>query len=189
MPVIAVTLIEGYDAATRQRLCERLTDAAMATIDAPAEAVTVFINEGAPAGYMRGRAPKTPGPAPTPPAELCLEFLAALEARELDCARGLTGQGFRMAFPGPVVFDDFAALLDWAAPRYRRIAKAIERVEESPLGETVAVYVSGTLHGERPDGTAFEGIRFIDRFEVRAGKIVSQDVWNDLAESGVLMDG
>ena len=28
MPVISVTLITGYDTATRQRLCERLTDAA-----------------------------------------------------------------------------------------------------------------------------------------------------------------
>ncbi len=29
---------------------------------------------------------------------------------------------------------------------------------------------------------AFEGIRFIDRFEVTAGKITRQDVWNDIAE-------
>ena len=53
------------------------------------------------------------------------------------------------------------------------------------MGEVVAVYVTGTLHGERPDGTPFEGIRFIDRFEVKAGKILKQDVWNDLAEAGV----
>ncbi len=44
MPVITVTLIEGYDAATRRRLGERLTDAAMATIAAPVEGVTVIIN-------------------------------------------------------------------------------------------------------------------------------------------------
>jgi len=32
----------------------------------------------------------------------------------------------------------------------------------------------------------FEGIRFIDRFESRGGRFTRQDVWNDLAESGVL---
>jgi hypothetical protein len=32
------------------------------------------------------------------------------------------------------------------------------------------------------DGTAFSGIRFIDRFEVAGGLIRRQDVWNDLAE-------
>ncbi|MFK7944481.1 MAG: tautomerase family protein, partial [Paracoccaceae bacterium] len=132
MPVIQVTLIEGYSAAARQRLCERLTDAAMATIQAPAEAVTVFINEVAPAAYMRGRTPKTPGAAVPPPAELSLDFLQALEARDLDRARELIADEFQMTFPGGQVFDDFGALLNWAAPRYRKIAKRIERVEESP---------------------------------------------------------
>ena len=61
------------------------------------------------------------------------------------------------------------------------MAKAIERVEEAPLGARVAVYISGTLHGEWTDGGPFEGIRFIDRFEVTGGKIVLQEVWNDLA--------
>ena len=161
MPVINVTLIAGYDDATRQRLCERLTDAAMATIAAPADAVTVFINEVQPSSYMRGRTPKVPGPSPTPPAELCLAFLDALGKRDLDVARAQIGDGFEMIFPGPVRFTDFAGLIAWAAPRYRSIAKQIDRVEEAPMGETVGVYVSGTLHGETPDGTPFSGIRFM----------------------------
>ena len=37
--------------------------------------------------------------------------------------------------------------------------------------------------GEWPDGTAFEGIRFIDRFVVVDGKITDQRVWNDLGEA------
>lgn len=183
MPVISVTLIEGYDAATHQRLCERLTDAAMATIDAPADAVTVFVNEVRPARYMRGRTARTPGPALRPPAELCLEFLEAQGSRKLDRARALCATGFEMVFPGPARFTAFEDLVAWAAPRYRSVAKRIERVEEAPLGETVAVWITGTLFGERLDGSAFEGIRFVDRFEVGAGKIRRQDVWNDLAES------
>ncbi|MEM7212709.1 MAG: tautomerase family protein [Pseudomonadota bacterium] len=185
MPVINVTLIAGYDDATRQRLCERLTDAAMATIVAPAEAVTVFVNEVQPSSYMRGREAKVPGPAPTPPAELCLDFLDALGARNLEHATSLIDEGFEMVFPGPARFTDFSDLMNWASPRYRTIGKKIDRVDEAPLGETVAVYVTGTLYGETPDGTPFERIRFIDRFEVHAGKILRQEVWNDLAETGV----
>ena len=183
MPVITVTLIEGYDAATRRRLSERLTDAVLATISAPVEGVTVIINEVAPASYMRGRTAKTPGPAPAPPAEVCLAFLDAFGRRDLDAAAALTGGDFTMTFPGGMRFTGFRELLDWAAPRYRCIAKTIERVEEAPLGVRVAVYVSGTLSGEWPDGAAFAGIRFIDRFEVERGLIRCQDVWNDLAES------
>jgi hypothetical protein len=33
------------------------------------------------------------------------------------------------------------------------------------------------------DGSSFEGIRFIDRFELVTGKIQRQDVWNDLGEA------
>ena len=43
-------------------------------------------------------------------------------------------------------------------------------------------YVLGTLFGEWLDGTAFEGIRFIDRFQLSEGLIVRQDVWNDMGE-------
>jgi hypothetical protein len=48
-------------------------------------------------------------------------------------------------------------------------------------GETI-VYSVGTLYGEWPDGTPFEGNRYVDRFVVRGGKIVQMDVWNDSAE-------
>jgi hypothetical protein len=44
------------------------------------------------------------------------------------------------------------------------------------------VYCHGTLEGCWLDGTAFSGVRFIDRFLVQGGLLVSQDVWNDLAE-------
>ena len=50
----------------------------------------------------------------------------------------------------------------------------------------IAVVVTGTLHGENLAGVPFQGVRFIDRYIVRDGRIALQQVWNDLAESGVL---
>ena len=47
--------------------------------------------------------------------------------------------------------------------------------------ETV-VYSIGTLYGEWPDGTPFEGNRYVDRYVVKAGLITEMDVWNDSAE-------
>ena len=49
------------------------------------------------------------------------------------------------------------------------------------VGDSV-VYNTGTLYGEWPDGTPFDGNRYVDRFVVRDGKIVRMDVWNDSAE-------
>jgi hypothetical protein len=44
------------------------------------------------------------------------------------------------------------------------------------------VYCFGTLYGELLDGTPYSGIRFIDRFTVKDGKLVDQNVWNDMGE-------
>ena len=63
MPVVTVTLMEGYDEQTRQQLCRRLTDAVTATIAAPLDGVTVIVNEVPAANYMRGRHQRTPGVA------------------------------------------------------------------------------------------------------------------------------
>jgi hypothetical protein len=125
--------------------------------------------------------PDTSPAALGPDAKLALAFLDAMGARRLEEATAMTAPGFVMVFPGGKVFTDWPALLAWAAPRYRRIEKVIERVEEAPG----AVYVSGTLQGERPDGAPFAGVRFIDRFEVAGGQILRQEVWNDLGELGI----
>ncbi|WP_245190848.1 nuclear transport factor 2 family protein [Jannaschia formosa] len=109
-------------------------------------------------------------------------FLTALEARDLDAARGMVAPGFAMRFPGAAPMTEFAALMDWAKGRYRRIGKTIEAVEGFARGGAQVVYVRGTLAGEWPDGAPFDGIRFIDRFEVVDGRIIDQQVWNDLAE-------
>ena len=49
------------------------------------------------------------------------------------------------------------------------------------LDETI-VYQTGHLCGEWPDGTPFDGNRYVDRYVVRNGKIVRMEVWNDSAE-------
>ena len=63
MPIIQVTLMEGYDAETRRKLSERLTDAVTDTISAPLDGITVVLNEVPPTNYMRGRVSRIPGAA------------------------------------------------------------------------------------------------------------------------------
>lgn len=75
------------------------------------------------------------------------------------------------------------------AGRYKWVKKKMERSDVVPgRGETI-VYNLGTLYGEWPDGTPFEGNRYVDRFVVRGGKIVQMDVWNDSAERILTMRG
>ena len=116
------------------------------------------------------------------PSELARAFLEAMERRDLAAAQGFLARGFTMLFPGGAAFTRLEDLVAHGAGRYRWVKKRIERMDEAPqAGETV-VYCFGTLYGEWPDGVAFDGIRFIDRFTVRAGRLVDQKVWNDLGE-------
>ncbi len=182
MPVIKVTLIEGYDDATRIRIGERLTDAVRSVIAAPLDGVTVAIEEVAPASYMRGRTSKVPG-APLPdPETVVRDFLRAMARRDLDAARRFLGPDFTMTFPGGHRFTALEELVAWAGQRYRSIDKGYEGFDVAPDRDAVSVYCFGTLSGVWLDGTAFSGIRFIDRFVVRDGKLIDQKVWNDLGE-------
>jgi phenylpyruvate tautomerase PptA (4-oxalocrotonate tautomerase family) len=182
MPVIHVTLIEGYAGAVKARLCRALSSAARTVIPAAPEATTVAIHEVSAAGYLRGSAAATPAPAAPDPEDIVRAFLAALEARDLPAARALLAPGAAMTFPGGAVFQTLEALVDWARPRYRFVRKTVERVEALAAEDCAVVWCFGMLHGEWPDGTPFASIRFVDRFEIAGGLIRRQDVWNDMGE-------
>lgn len=183
MPVVRLTLQEGYDDEVRARLAERLTDAVRATIAAPLEAITVLIDEVKPSGYMRGRTARRPGAALASPSDTVRTFLAAMEARDLAKAGSLLAPNFRMIFPGGAEFSALEELVAWGGKRYRFVKKTYEGFSECFGEEGIVVYCSGTLSGEWLDGTAFHNIRFIDRFTMDGGKLVSQKVWNDMAEA------
>lgn len=88
----------------------------------------------------------------------------------------------RFIFPRGAEFTDLASCLADRHARYARAHKEIERVDVVDRGPGAAiVYVLGTLHGERLDGTPFAGARFIDRFTFEEGRIAAQEVWNDLS--------
>lgn len=183
MPVLELHVFQGYTDANKTRLCQALTDAVRLVIPAPPEAVTVMIHEMQPVDYMRGRQHRTPAAALPDPTEIVRRFLDALHARDLNAAVAMLGAGFAMTFPGTGPMTDMQELIDWAKPCYRHVTKTYEGFDAlQSAGEASIVYCRGTLSGEWPDGTSFDGIRFIDRFEIINGLLTRQDVWNDIAE-------
>ncbi len=58
----------------------------------------------------------------------------------------------------------------------------MDRFDVCPGERETVVYSVGSLYGEWPDGTSFDGNRYVDRFVVVDGVIVKMDVWNDSAE-------
>jgi ketosteroid isomerase-like protein len=117
------------------------------------------------------------------PSQLVRDYLAAMERRDLAAAKAMLAPGFFMLFPGGKRFTTLEALVEWAKPRYKRALKTYDRFDAAPQPDgSAVVYCFGTLYGELNDGTPYSGIRFIDRFTVRDGKLADQMVWNDMGE-------
>ena len=112
------------------------------------------------------------------PERIVRAYLDAMERRDLATAKSFLAPGFFMVFPGNKRFDSLEQLVASAKGRYRSARKTYERYEAAGN----VMYCYGTLHGELLDGTPYSGIRFIDRFTVKDGKLVDQMVWNDMAE-------
>jgi len=113
-------------------------------------------------------------------AKLVWDFLALFAEQRYADANGFLAPGCRMVFPGGMEFTDCTALPGRSSAIYRWVNKVFERFDEIETADGVVVYNFGTLRGEWTDGEPFEGIRYIDRFLVRDGKIADQKVWNDL---------
>lgn len=116
-------------------------------------------------------------------------FLTASMIPDPETAAQYIAEPLKLTFTGGRRFNHPRDCTAFNAKRYKWVKKAMERSDVVPgRGETI-VYNIGTLYGEWPDGTPFEGNRYVDRFVVRGGKIVQMDVWNDSAERLLTRNG
>ena len=180
MPVISVTLLPGYSRQAEERLVGRVAQAARSVIAASAAGTTVFVQHAN--TYQRDDKVFAAGGAERPDAgALVRTFLDRMQARDLEAARAFLAPDFCMHFPGSGPMHRLEDLVAWGRQRYRSVGKIFESVDECWTDQGAIVYCAGTLHGVWLDGSAFEGVRFLDRFDIRDGLVVRQDVWNDLA--------
>lgn len=115
-------------------------------------------------------------------ARIVEQFLIASMVPDPETAAQYIAEPLKLTFTGGRQFSHPRESAAFNAKRYKWVKKAMERTDVAPgIGETI-VYNIGTLYGEWPDGTPFEGNRYVDRFVVENGLIVETDVWNDSAE-------
>ena len=118
------------------------------------------------------------------PADVVNEYLRIVMIPDPQAAMRFVSPDLQIRFTGGRPMKVPADCSAFNALRYKWVKKRIEKTEVISGGtdlETV-VYSLGTLHGEWPDGTYFEGNHYVDRYIVRHGLITSLEVWNDSAE-------
>ena len=121
-------------------------------------------------------------------ADVVNEYLRLIMLPDPVAASQFTAPGMKILFTGGRAMRAPADCTKFNASRYKWVKKRIERTETVIGGSNNAapdefvVYSLGTLYGEWPDGTPFEGNRYVDRYVVNSGLITHMDVWNDSAE-------
>ncbi|HHD7473874.1 TPA: nuclear transport factor 2 family protein [Klebsiella oxytoca] len=110
-------------------------------------------------------------------------FLEASMAPDADRAAALMAKNVRITFTGKRRMARIHEVTAFNAARYRWVRKQPSDFEWVAKGDDhTVIYCTGTLYGCWPDGHEFEGNRYLDRYEVKAGEIIMMDVWNDSAE-------
>ena len=118
------------------------------------------------------------------PAAIVEEYLRTLMIPDPEGARRFIAPELQIVFTGARAMRDPAECAAFNAKRYRWVKKRFEHTHVVAGGtpEHTVVYNTGALYGEWPDGTPFDGNRYVDRYTLRDGLIVRMEVWNDSAE-------
>ena len=129
-------------------------------------------------------APRLPSDPAHEAVEIVETYLRLHMIPDPDAARAYCAPGFEIRFTGNRLMHDPAEATAFNRSRYKWVKKKFgpTHVVAGGTPEETTVYQTGTLYGEWPDGTPFEGNRYVDRYVVRHGKIVKMEVWNDSAE-------
>jgi hypothetical protein len=125
-----------------------------------------------------------PSNTPSTPAAIVDEYLRLLMIPDPAAASRYIAPELRIRFTGGRAMKAPAECAAFNATRYQWVKKKVDATETVAGGthEHTVVYSLGTLHGVWPDGTPFEGNRYVDRYVVKQGLITQMDVWNDSAE-------
>ena len=110
-----------------------------------------------------------------PAAKIVEDYLRVLMIPDPEAARRYCSPELEIRFTGNRLMRDPSECAAFNRSRCKWVKKAF-----------------GTTHvadGEWPDGTKFEGNRYVDRYVVRRAKIVRMEVWNDSAEALLVRAG
>lgn len=114
--------------------------------------------------------------------DMVLAFLEAQMGGRYDSVAHHVAPDCEIVFSGGRKFASAYDISVFNSKRYAHVAKRMERTDVAVGEDATIVFSIGVLYGAWPDGTPFDGNRYVDRFEIKDGLIVRWEVWNDSGE-------
>lgn len=109
-------------------------------------------------------------------------FLDAMGKRDFAAMETVMAPNFKMTVTGGSVFSHPREFAAQSRGRQKSAIKTTDRYDEIPTATGAIVYSIGSMAGEWNNGTTYQGVRYIDRFEIVNGKIADMNVYSDMSE-------
>ena len=116
------------------------------------------------------------------PVTVVKNFLDAMSRRDFTTMESLMAPEFKMTVSGGYVFKHPREFAAQSGKRQKSARKTTDRYDQIPTADGGVVFAMGSMAGEWLNGTTYSGVRYIDRFEIKNGKIVDMNVWSDMSE-------
>lgn len=116
------------------------------------------------------------------PTTVVKNFLDAMSRRDFAAMEQLMAPEFKMTVSGGAVFKHPREFAAQSGKRQKSARKTTDRYDEIPTTDGGVVFAMGSMAGEWLNGQTYTGIRYVDRFEIKNGKIVDMNVWSDMSE-------
>jgi len=114
--------------------------------------------------------------------DIVKKFLDASMEPNPTLAATYMSSDVKITFTGRREMANAQEITQFNKDRYQWVKKSIKQYDAVEKEDHYVVYSIGFLYGKWKDGTDFNGNRYTDRFEIKAGKITKMDVLNDSAE-------
>jgi len=159
MPIVEMTMIEGYDAQTKTRLITSLTRAVRSVMAAPPEGVIIVLREVQGGCYARGGTARVPGP-PLPSSETVVrDFLRAVSEGNRSAAASYVTSGFSASAGDGQTHD----ITQYLARATDKAAQRLYLHFHEALTDQGALLIAEDSSETYP--------RFIEMFNIENGKI------------------
>lgn len=114
--------------------------------------------------------------------EIAAGFFSAMARRDVAVVKSLLAPGFVMTVSGNHRFTDIEAFFSYSRTRQGAVRKHVAGYDVCHGNGKSIVYAHGTMSGTWLDGSPYENVRFVDRFEIERDRILKLDVFSDMAE-------